>query len=49
MTYDDILAIQPVVTFAVGLGLLVAPRLLSVILGAYFMYTGMLQLWPSLF
>ena len=49
MTYIDIVAIQPLVALIFGILILVIPRLLNVLVGAYLILVGIVGLWPHLF
>ena len=48
VTYTQIVAFQPVVAIAFGILILMIPRLLNSLVGAYLILSGIVGLWPAL-
>jgi hypothetical protein len=48
ITYVDVVAIQPLVALVFGILILTIPRLLSTLVGIYFLLIGAVGIWPHL-
>ena len=48
VTYVDIVAIQPFVALLFGILILLIPRLLNTLIGAYLILIGIIGTWPHL-
>jgi hypothetical protein len=48
VTYVDVVSIQPVVALLFGILILLIPRLLNTLIGAYLILIGIIGLWPHI-
>jgi hypothetical protein len=48
VTYTQVVAFQPAVAIAFGILILMIPRLLNTLVGAYLILTGIVGLWPMI-
>ena len=48
ITYVSVVAIQPLIALVFGVLILVFPRLLNTLVGAYLIFIGIIGLWPML-
>jgi DUF3096 family protein len=48
LTYAQVVAIQPIFALVFGILILLIPRLLSSLVGAYLILIGIIGLWPQI-
>ena len=48
VTYSQVVAFQPLVAIAFGILILLIPRLLNTLVGAYLILTGIVGMWPAI-